>query len=97
MEQTVIVRQVDGETIEEPVGLPVMAAHRNEGKTIAAWTLMWVVGLGALLVAIGMPMESTPLMVAGVVVTVLGLVASAVLRAMGHGQPRDPQPADESA
>lgn len=97
MGQTVIVRQVNGETIEEPVGLPAMAAHTNEGKTIAGWTLMWVVGLGALIVAVGMPMGSTPLMIAGVAVAVLGLVASAILRAMGHGQPRTPREANETA
>lgn len=95
--QTVIKRHVDGEVIEEPVGLPEMAAHHNEGKTIAGWTLLWVVGFGALLVAIGMPTEMSGLMIAGIAVIVLGLVASAILRAMGHGQPRTPNEADEAA
>ncbi len=88
MGQTVIVRQVNGANVEEPVGLPPMAAHANEGKTIAGWTLMWLVGIGALIVAIGMPMGSTPLMIAGIAVAIIGLAASAILRAMGHGQPR---------
>ena len=86
-----IVRQVNGENVEEPVGLPPTAAFTNEGKTIAGWTLMWVVGLGALIVSVGMPLGSPAVMIGGVAVIVLGLVASAILRAMGHGQPRTPR------
>lgn len=96
-QKTVVVRQVNGETVEEPLGLPPMPAHRNEGKTIAGWTLMYVVGLGAMIIAIGMPIESTPVMIAGGAVIVVGLIASAVLRAMGLGQPRAAREADETA
>lgn len=91
-----IVRQVNGENVEEPVALPPTPAHKNEGKTVAGWTLMYVVGLGATLIAIGMPTSTPALMVAGVVVVAVGLVASAVLRALGHGQPRRPREAHET-
>lgn len=84
-----MVRQVKGaEPVEEPVVLPDAAPHSNEGKTLAGWTLMYVVGLGALIVAVGMVIERMPVLIAGVGVIVLGLVASAILRALGHGQPR---------
>jgi hypothetical protein len=96
-QKTVIVRQVNGETVEEQVGLPPMPAHKNEGKTPAGWTLMYVVGLGALLIAIGMPMDSAPLMITGGVVIVVGVVASAIMRAMGLGQPLRPREDDRDA
>lgn len=84
-----VVRQVEGaEPVEEPLGLPDQAPNSNEGKTLAGWTLMYVVGLGALLVALGMVLATSPLLWAGVAVIVLGLIASATLRALGHGQPR---------
>jgi hypothetical protein len=88
--ETVIVRQVNGEVIEEPVGLPRMAAYPNEGKTLAAWTLTWVVSIGGVVVAVGMALALIPLLIAGIAVIVLGIVASAILRRMGHGQPRSP-------
>ncbi|GAB2976674.1 MAG TPA: HGxxPAAW family protein [Actinotalea caeni] len=87
-QQSIIVRQVGSEPVEEPVVLPDAAPHANEGKTVAGWTLMYVCALGATIVAIGMIIPSTPVIVAGVVVTVLGLALGAILRAMGHGQPR---------
>lgn len=88
-QQTVILRQVEGaEPVEETVVLPDAAPNANEGKTVAGWTLMFVVGLGATLVALGMVLSVVALLWAGLGVIVLGLVASAILRAMGHGQPR---------
>jgi len=88
-QQTVILRQVKGaQPVEEPVVLPDAAPHANEGKTLAGWTLMYVVGLGATLVALGMVLSVPVLLWAGVGVIVIGLIASAVLRALGHGQPR---------
>lgn len=88
-QQTVVVRQVKGaEPVEEPVVLPDAAPHSNEGKTLAGWTLMYVVGLGAAIVAVGMVIAMMTVIVVGVAVIVLGLVAGAVLRALGHGQPR---------
>lgn len=88
-QQTVILRQVEGaEPVEEPVLLPDSAPNANEGKTLAGWTLMYVVGLGAALVALGMVLSTMPLLWAGVAVIVVGFVASAILRALGHGQPR---------
>lgn len=84
-----ILRQIEGaEPVEEPVVLPDAAPHANEGKTVAGWTLMYVVGLGATLVALGMVLSLAVLLWVGVGVIVLGLVASAILRALGHGQPR---------
>ena len=84
-----ILRQIEGaEPVEEAVVLPDAAPNANEGKTVAGWTLLYVVGLGATLVALGVVLSMMPLLWAGAGVIVLGLVASAVLRALGHGQPR---------
>lgn len=84
-----IKRQIEGaEPVEETVILPDAAPHSNEGKTVAGWTLTYVTGLGALVVAVGMVLASMTTIWIGVAVAVLGLVLGAVLRAMGHGQPR---------
>lgn len=92
-----IVRQVNGEIVEEPVGLPEMAAYPNEGKTVAAWTLTWGVSIGALLAAVSMPVGLPALLIAGVAVIVLSLAASAILRAVGHGQPRSSEQKEAEA
>lgn len=87
-QQSVVVHQMQGgDPVEEPVVLPD-AAHINEGKTLAGWTLTYVCAAGALLVALGMILSLMALIIAGVAVVVVGLVLGAVLRAMGHGQPR---------
>lgn len=86
--QGVVVRQVDGKNVEEPVVLPSAPPHHNEGKTVAGWAFMYIVAIGAMLVAIGMVISSTPLLVSGIGVAVVGAVISLILRALGHGQPR---------
>ncbi len=88
-QQIVITRQISGtEPVEETAVLPDAAPNANEGKTVAGWTLTCVTSLGATIVAIAMVIPSTPLLWAGVGVTLLGLALGAILRAMGHGQPR---------
>ncbi|WP_425953826.1 HGxxPAAW family protein [Xylanimonas sp. McL0601] len=70
------------------VYLPDAAPFHNEGKTVAAWVAMTGVTLGAIIAAIGFLAPTMWVIVVGAVVVVGSLVAGAVLRSLGHGQPR---------
>lgn len=58
----------------------------NEGRTVAAWTMVAIVLFGAVLVGVGIPTGLTWLAWVGVGVVVAGLVVGGVLRALGYGQ-----------
>lgn len=66
---------------------PVAAAHANHGGTPAAWTLMTLAGIGAVVVAVGLILPSGATILAGSIIIAVGIVAALVLRAMGKGQP----------
>lgn len=86
--QTVVMRQVEGaDPVSEEMVLPA-PAPANEGKTTAAWTLTAAGCVGALLVAFGMTLPHAVLLWIGIIVIVGGIVASAVMRGLGYGQPR---------
>ena len=68
--------------------LPDAAPFHNEGKTVAAWVAMIGVTLGAIIAGVGFLAPTMWIIVAGAIVVVGSLIAGAVLRAMGHGQPK---------
>ena len=70
----------------EPEQLPASAQH-NEGKTVAAWVTNGGIVLGVTISGIGLMIPNAALSWAGLGVAVAALVAGAVLRALGHGQP----------
>lgn len=70
-----------------PSEVPIGVANTNHGRTVAAWTLMLVVSVGAVVSAVGFVLPSMPVIWAGAGVAVIGVIASIVLRAMGLGQP----------
>ncbi len=67
--------------------LPPASPPANEGNTRAAWTAMIIVMVGSVVIGVGFVIPSIPVVVVGAVVIVAGLVAGAVLRKAGHGQP----------
>lgn len=90
---------------------PPTAAHSNHGGTPAAWALVFVCGVGAVVAGIGMILASSPVILAGAIVVAAGIVLSVALRIMGKGQPplvrtvgeddelahlRSPAPAEQS-
>lgn len=84
-----VTRQVQASVPErETVVLPDAAPHSNHGRTLAGWTLTWVVVLGSAVVSVGMVVPSMTTVWIGVGVVVLGIALGAILRALGHGQPR---------
>ncbi|MFC7406784.1 HGxxPAAW family protein [Georgenia alba] len=70
----------------ETYTLPPTAPFDNHGRTKAAWVLVFGVSLGVLVGGLGMILARQELMIAGAAVTVLSLVVSAVMRAVGLGQ-----------
>jgi hypothetical protein len=75
---------------EEPTGAAagtqqVAAQHGAHGQSVASWTAVGVIMLGALIMAIAVIIATPWLFVVGGVVVVLGAVAGKVLSAMGFG------------
>ncbi|HEY0117787.1 MAG TPA: HGxxPAAW family protein [Cellulomonas sp.] len=69
-----------------PAGVPPV----NEGKTVAAWTTVAIVLVGAVISALGVAFGQPWLAWTGGGVIVVGLIVGGVLRAAGHGQPKRP-------
>lgn len=73
--------------------LPPHPAPMNHGNTRAAWTLVVLVLVGAVVAALGVAFATVWLFVVGAAVIVAGIVAGWVLQRLGHGQtqPGDPR------
>lgn len=69
-----------------PSEVPIAIAPTNHGRTVAGWTLMLVVSLGAVVAGIGFVVPSMTVIWAGAAVAVIGVITSIVMRAMGLGQ-----------
>ncbi len=79
-----------------PTNPPVAAPPTNHGRTLAAWVLFWFACAGSVVIAIGMIVPSMPVVWAGVIVLVVGVVASIALRVSGRGQPKSAvEPAED--
>jgi hypothetical protein len=63
----------------------VAAQHGAHGQSVASWTAVGVIMLGALIMAIAVIIGTVWLFVLGALVVVLGAVAGKVLSAMGFG------------
>ncbi len=59
---------------------------RNEGRTVAAWTMVAIILVGAVLIGVAMAAGQQWLTWTGVGIVVVGLVVGGVLRALGYGQ-----------
>ena len=70
----------------EPEQLPAPASH-HEGKTIAAWVTNGGIVLGVAISGIGLMIPNAALSWAGIGVVAVALIAGAVVKALGTGQP----------
>ncbi|MBD8077669.1 hypothetical protein IF651_01160 [Cellulosimicrobium arenosum] len=66
--------------------LPPAAPPTNHGDTVAAWTAMTGVMIGALVGAIAFVVAAVWLFWVGIGIIVLALLVGVVLRNMGYGQ-----------
>lgn len=70
----------------DPAELPAVA-NGNHGMTTAAWVTNGGIVLGAIVAAVGLMIPQLALAWVGGAIIVVGLIAGAALRALGHGQP----------
>ena len=77
----------DGRADQAPAGPDeqVAAQHQAHGQSIASWTCVSVIMLGALIMAVAVVVTTVWLFVVGAVVVVLGVISGKVLAAMGFG------------
>jgi hypothetical protein len=66
-------------------GPDVPGDHDNHGQSVAAWTAVAIVFVGAIIMAIAVVIGSVWLFVVGAVVAVAGGISGKVLSAMGFG------------
>lgn len=68
--------------------LPPAIPPANHGHTVAAWTAMIGVMIGALVAAIGVTAALAVVFWVGMAIVLLACIAGLVLRNMGYGQPK---------
>ncbi len=64
--------------------------HNSHGQSLAAWTAVSVVLLGALIMCIAVVITNRWVFVAGALVALIGAVSGKVLSVMGFGAPGHP-------
>jgi hypothetical protein len=74
------------ETTREQAGLPLSVPPANHGHTIAAWTTIVVILVGALVSAMAVVLAVVWLFWVGLGVIALGVVVGKVLQVLGYGQ-----------
>jgi len=79
-------------TRQQPHGSPATRASHH-GNSVAAWTMVLIVGIGSLLASIGVAVPSMTLVIIGAVIIVIGLVVGKVMSLAGYGsvKPADPE------
>ncbi len=82
----------DGRQAQDPKGHPsgVTPESGSHGSSVAAWTGVGTIIVGALIMSIAVVIASVTVFVVGVIVVVLGIVAGKVLSVMGFGAPGRP-------
>ena len=68
------------------VELPPNPAPANEGRTVAAWSTVMIVVVGAVIAAVGVAVSLPALAWSGAGVVVIGLIVGRVLGSLGYGQ-----------
>ncbi len=70
----------------EPDYLPQTRTPWNEGKTLAAWVMVWILIAGGAVIALGFVLANMVVIVVGAVIIVASLVVGKVLAILGHGK-----------
>ncbi|MGJ9401881.1 HGxxPAAW family protein [Arthrobacter sp. KK5.5] len=64
---------------------PMHAEPIGHGNSVAAWTAVGIMLIGALLGCVGFAITNVPLLAVGSVVVILGLVAGWFMKKIGYG------------
>ena len=59
--------------------------HDHHGQSVAAWTAVGILLVAAALISLSFPLDSTPILIVGIALVVVGLVVGKVLAATGFG------------
>lgn len=59
--------------------------HENHGHSIAAWTAVIIILVGAALASLAVALPNVPLFVVGIVICIVGAIAGKVLGMAGYG------------
>ena len=57
----------------------------GHGNTLAAWVTVGIMSLGVLVGVVGFTIQSTIMLIVGIVLVAVGLIVGAVLKSKGHG------------
>lgn len=57
----------------------------GHGNTLAAWVCIGIMAVGVIVGVVGFTLGTTPVLIVGLGLIVVGLIAGAVLKSMGHG------------
>lgn len=60
--------------------------YDTHGHTLAAWVLVGILLVAAAMLSLSVAIQSTGLVIAGIVVAIVGLIAGKVLKVAGHGK-----------
>ncbi len=64
---------------------PEHVVDDHHGQSAAAWTSVAILLVASAVIALSFPLSSTPLLIVGLVLLVVGLVVGKVLAATGYG------------
>lgn len=78
-------REAPGRTASGGRPEQVLSQHDAHGQSVASWTAVSLIMLGALIMAVAIVITTVWLFVVGAVVVVLGAISGKVLSAMGFG------------
>jgi hypothetical protein len=71
---------------------PLTGPHH--GNTLAAWVMVGIMSVGAVIAAVGVSMWNLPVSIVGAVIVAVGLIAGKVLSLAGYGAHRAPGAGD---
>lgn len=58
----------------------------GHGNTVAAWACVVTMAVGVIVGCTGFTLGSTPVVIVGIGLVVVGMIVGVVLKAMGHGK-----------
>ena len=74
-----------GKHSTDPAHTTEHVVEDHHGQSVAAWTSVAILLVASAVIALSFPLSSTPLLIVGIVLVVVGLVVGKVLAATGYG------------
>ena len=58
----------------------------GHGNTVAAWACVAIMAVGVIVGCVGFVLATTPVVIVGIGLIVVGMIVGGVLKSMGHGK-----------